>query len=350
MAPRRRSTSSQHTVAVVVFERTSVFELAVPCEVFGLDRSDMGMPTYDFMVCGVHAGPLTTKGGLFTIQTPYTLDDLDRADTVIVPAWDVHVSTPPELCDALRRAHARGARIASLCSGVFAVAAAGLLEGRRATTHWMWADELARRYPTIEVDPSVLYIDEGDVLTSAGTAAAIDLCLYMVRQDHGAEVANVFARTNDRAAPSRGRAGAVRRHARSTVRLRRSCCHARLGGAPSRRRAHRRAARGACADVAADVRASVPRVSGYDAVAVAVATARARSATHARDDRSVRRSGCRSLWFRRGVDAAHALPSSHGHDAPGLPSHLPRRVARVTRRAARPRWGRSLDVEGCARR
>jgi AraC family transcriptional regulator, transcriptional activator FtrA len=184
MAPRRRSASSQHTVAVVVFERTSVFELAVPCEVFGLDRSDMGMPTYDFMVCGVHAGPLTTKGGLFTIQTPYTLDDLDRADTVIVPAWDVHVSTPPELCDALRRAHARGARIASLCSGVFAVAAAGLLEGRRATTHWMWAD----------VDPSVLYIDEGDVLTSAGTAAAIDLCLYMVRQDHGAEVANVFAR------------------------------------------------------------------------------------------------------------------------------------------------------------
>jgi transcriptional regulator GlxA family with amidase domain len=181
-------------VAVVVFEKTSVFELAVPCEVFGLDRSDMGMPTYDFMVCGVHNGPLQTKGGLFTIQTPYTLDDLDRADTVIVPAWDVRVETPPALCDALRRAHARGARIASLCSGVFALAAAGLLEGRRATTHWMWADELAARYPSIEVDRSVLYIDEGDVLTSAGTAAAIDLCLYMVRQDHGAEVANVFAR------------------------------------------------------------------------------------------------------------------------------------------------------------
>jgi transcriptional regulator GlxA family with amidase domain len=194
MAPRRRSASAQRTVAVVVFEKTSVFELAVPCEVFGLDRSDMGMPTYQFMVCGVHGGPLATKGGLFTIQTPYTLDDLDRADTVIVPAWDVHVETPPELCDALRRAHARGARIASLCSGVFALAAAGLLEGRRATTHWMWADELARRYPSIEVDRSVLYIDEGDVLTSAGTAAAIDLCLYMVRQDHGAEVANVYAR------------------------------------------------------------------------------------------------------------------------------------------------------------
>ena len=194
MAPRRKSASVQHTVAVIVCEQTSVFELAVPCEVFGLDRSDMGMPAYDFMVCGVHSGPHTTKGDLFTIEMPYTLDDLHRADTVIVPAWPVHMPTPPEVSDALRRAHARGARLASLCSGAFVLAAAGLLDGRRATTHWMYTDELARRYPSIDVDPSVLYIDEGDVLTSAGTAAAIDLCLYMVRQDHGAEVANVFAR------------------------------------------------------------------------------------------------------------------------------------------------------------
>ncbi len=184
----------QHTVAVVIADHTSVFELAVPCEVFGLDRSDMGMPTYRFMVCGLHAGAHTTKGDLFTIETPYTLADLADADTVIIPAWDVNQPTSPELCEALRRAHARGVRIASLCSGAFVLAAAGLLDGKRATTHWMWADELKRRHPEIDVDPSVLYIDEGNVLTSAGTAAAIDLCLYMVRQDYGAEVANVFAR------------------------------------------------------------------------------------------------------------------------------------------------------------
>ena len=189
-----KSGTKQHTVAVVVADHTSVFELAVPCEVFGLDRSDMGMPTYRFMVCGLHEGPHTTKGDLFTIEMPYTLADIEEADTVIIPAWDVNQPTSPELCDALRRAHARGVRIASLCSGAFVLAAAGLLDGRRATTHWMWAPELARRHPEIDVDPSVLYIDEGNVLTSAGTAAAIDLCLYMVRQDYGAEVANVFAR------------------------------------------------------------------------------------------------------------------------------------------------------------
>ena len=186
--------TKEHTVAVVVADHTSVFELAVPCEVFGLDRSDMGMPTYRFMVCGLHDGPHTTKGDLFTIDPPYTLDDAEGAETIIVPAWDVNEPISLELCALLRRAHARGVRIASLCSGAFVLAAAGLLDGRRATTHWMWADELRRRYPQVEVDPSVLYIDEGNVLTSAGTAAAIDLCLYMVRQDHGAEVANVFAR------------------------------------------------------------------------------------------------------------------------------------------------------------
>ncbi len=191
MTPKRWP---RHTVAVVVADHTSVFELAVPCEVFGLDRSDMGMPTYRFMVCGVHSGMLTTKGDLFTLEAPYTLEDLDQADTVIVPAWNTDDPLSPELREALLRAHARGARIASLCSGAFVLAAAGLLDGRRATTHWMWAPELARRFPLIDVDPSVLYIDEGNVLTSAGTAAAIDLCLYMVRQDHGAEVANVFAR------------------------------------------------------------------------------------------------------------------------------------------------------------
>ncbi len=327
MARERKSAYVQHTVAVVVFEKTSVFELAVPCEVFGLDRSDMGMPTYDFMVCGVHNGPLQTKGGLFTIQTPYTLDDLDRADTVIVPAWDVRVETPPALCDALRRAHARGARIASLCSGVFALAAAGLLEGRRATTHWMWADELAARYPSIEVDRSVLYIDEGDVLTSAGTAAAIDLCLYMVRQDHGAEVANVFAR---RMIVPPHREGGQAQYVDTPV----PPCDCDDLAATLDWAVHHLDEELTVEQLAARARMS-PRtfarrfraISRHHATAVAAPTARARGAPHARDDRSVDRSCCRPMRLRRGGDVAHALPPHHRHHAPGLSSHVPRRVA-----------------------
>lgn len=182
-----------HTVAVAAFQNVAVFELAVPCEVFGIDRSDMGMPTYRLQVCGIEPGPLRTNAG-FLLDARHGLRALERADTVIVPGWHVEEDPPAPFLAALRRAHSRGARIASLCSGAFVLAAAGLLDGKRATTHWMYAAELARRYPLIDVDPSVLYIDEGQVLTSAGTAAGIDLCLHLVRLDHGAQVANVFAR------------------------------------------------------------------------------------------------------------------------------------------------------------
>ena len=181
-------------MAVAVFDNAAVFELAVPCEVFGIDRSDMGVPGYDLRVCGVEPGPLRTGGG-FTIQPRYGLRTLERADTIVVPAWYPVEGQPPQhLLRALRRAHDRGARIASLCSGAFVLAAAGLLDGKRATTHWMHAARLAEMYPAVDVDPGVLYVDEGSVLTSAGTAAGIDLCLHMVRSDYGAEVANVYAR------------------------------------------------------------------------------------------------------------------------------------------------------------
>lgn len=186
---------ARRTVAVVVFDRLAVFETAVPCEVFGIDRSAMGAPTYGLMLCAADPPPLRTTEGGFTIDTPYDLSHLPRADTVIVPAWrDVRETPPGNLLDALRAAHERGSRIASLCSGAFVLAHAGLLDGRRATTHWMYAGLLAQMFPRIEVEPSVLYIDEGQVLTSAGTAAGIDLCLHMVRRDHGAEAANLFAR------------------------------------------------------------------------------------------------------------------------------------------------------------
>jgi transcriptional regulator GlxA family with amidase domain len=183
-----------HTVALVVFDRISPFEMAVPCEVFGADRSDMGLPNYRFQVCAAEEGLLRTEVG-FGIMAPYGLEGLREAQTVVVPAWrDVEEAPPAELVDALRQSYGRGARLVSLCSGAFILAHAGLLDGRRATTHWMYARALAERFPAVEVDQNVLYVDQGQILTSAGTAAGIDLCLHVVRLDHGAEVANAFAR------------------------------------------------------------------------------------------------------------------------------------------------------------
>lgn len=186
----------RHTVAVLVPRHVSPFELAVPCEVFGIDRSELVAPApwYRFMVCAAEEPPIVTDMG-FTIDTPYGPAEARRADTVIVPAGlDVDAPVPQVMIDTLRAAHRRGARILSVCSGAFALAEAGLLDGKRATTHWMHADHMARRYPDVKVDPKVLYVDEGDVMTSAGTAAGIDLCLHVVRLDHGAEVANAVAR------------------------------------------------------------------------------------------------------------------------------------------------------------
>jgi transcriptional regulator GlxA family with amidase domain len=145
-------------------------------------------------LCGLEAGRTTVAGG-FSVDTPYGLDGFEGADTVIVPACaNVHDAPPPTLVEALRGVHARGARIAAVCSGAFVLAAAGLLDERRATTHWMHAEELARRYPRVRVDPTVLYVQDESVFTSAGTAAGLDLCVELVRQDHGAAVANRLAR------------------------------------------------------------------------------------------------------------------------------------------------------------
>ena len=183
-----------HTVATVVAPKVAMFELAVACEVFGLDRRELVDPWYRHLVCAAGPPPLRSPEGI-EVHAPYGLDDVAAADTVVVPAWP-YESYPPtdELLEAIRAAHTRGARMMSVCTGAFLLAAAGLLDGKRATTHWMHAAELARRYPRVKVDPKVLYVDAGDVLTSAGTAAGIDLCLHVVRHDHGAEVANAVAR------------------------------------------------------------------------------------------------------------------------------------------------------------
>src|SRR5215469_13977078 len=182
------------TVSVLAYARMSAFEIGIVTEVFGLPRPEFDVPWYELAICAEHSGPVPVIGGA-SLYTPHDLGVFAAAATVIVPGVsDVAARPVPELIAALRLAHQRGARIVSICSGAFALAGAGLLDGRRATTHWQYADLLRRRYPMVEVDPNVLYIAEPDVLTSAGSAAGLDLCLHLVRQDYGAAIANAVAR------------------------------------------------------------------------------------------------------------------------------------------------------------
>ncbi|MFF5228007.1 GlxA family transcriptional regulator [Dactylosporangium sp. NPDC000521] len=179
------------SVAVAATDGMLHFELALACEVFGPPPDALTGPWYDLTVCGSRG----VRAGRFLLEPDHGLDHLARARTVIVPALaDVDDDPPADLVEAVRAAHAAGARIVSLCTGAFVLAAAGILDGLRATTHWAHTDELAARFPRVTVDPDVLYIDNGRVLTSAGKAAAMDLCLHLVRLDHGSTVANIVAR------------------------------------------------------------------------------------------------------------------------------------------------------------
>ncbi|MEU5045377.1 helix-turn-helix domain-containing protein [Streptomyces griseorubiginosus] len=178
-------------VALAVTDGMLHYELSVAVEVFGSDLTHIVGPWYDFTLCG----NAPVRIGRFRLEPDHGLDHLAHADTVIVPGWaDTDIAPPVELVEAVRAAHAAGARVASLCTGAFVLGAAGLLDGRRATTHWAHTRELARRHPKVTVDPDVLYVDNGDVLTSAGKAAAMDLCLHLVRLDHGSAIANKIAR------------------------------------------------------------------------------------------------------------------------------------------------------------
>ena len=182
------------SVAVLAYDGVSTFGLGVTAEVFGYDRSGEGLPSYDYAITAHRPGVIRTDVGI-PVTVEAGLDRLSSADLAIVVCWDdTDVRPPQPVLDALRAVTARGGRVLSQCTGAFVLAAAGLLDGRRATTHWMYADELARRYPQVKVDPDVLYVDEGDVITSAGTAAGIDACLHVVRLEHGAAIANEVAR------------------------------------------------------------------------------------------------------------------------------------------------------------
>jgi transcriptional regulator GlxA family with amidase domain len=184
-----------HVIAMVATNLMPIFEFAVACEVFGTDRSDVATPWYELRVCAAQDGPLYTATGL-QVHPRHGLGELIMADTVLIPACcrAVQLAAPTTLVEALRAAHANGARIVSISSGSYLPAAAGLLDGRRATAHWMNAADLANRYPAILLDPTVLYVNDGGLITSAGTGSAIDVCLHLIRIDHGAAAANEVAR------------------------------------------------------------------------------------------------------------------------------------------------------------
>jgi AraC family transcriptional activator FtrA len=189
-----KDSSQSHVAVALVDEGSNPFELACLTEVLGIDRPEVGGLLYDFRMCAADA-KVRMRQGFFSMTGIADLAVLERADTVIVPNRP-DTSTPhrPAVLEAIARAHARGARMIGMCSGAFTLAEAGVLDGRRVTVHWQWAEEFRARHPDVRVDDDVLFVDDGDTLTSAGSAAALDLALHVVRRDHGADVAAAVAR------------------------------------------------------------------------------------------------------------------------------------------------------------
>jgi transcriptional regulator GlxA family with amidase domain len=181
------------SIAVIALPDVGVFELGVLCELFGYDRTAEGLPGYEFAVCTVDGAPVRTHAG-FTLTPGHDLGPADTADLVAVVPNNTQLDPPEEVLEVLRRAHARGAWVMSVCTGAFALGAAGLLDDRRCTTHWRHTDALAARFPQAKVDPNVLYVADGTLLTSAGTAAAVDCGLHLIREEQGSAVATQLAR------------------------------------------------------------------------------------------------------------------------------------------------------------
>ncbi|WP_175744850.1 transcriptional regulator FtrA [Burkholderia ambifaria] len=182
-----------HLVVALAYDRLCTFEFGCVVELFALERPELGVDWYRFAVCASEPGPVRAAGGI-TVAAPYRLATLDRADTIVIPGWRDPDERPPEpLLKKLRAAHRRGARLCSICSGVFVLAAAGVLDGLTVTTHWRYAERLQARYPALRVNPDALYVDEGQIVTSAGSAAGLDMLLHLVRRDHGGAIANRVA-------------------------------------------------------------------------------------------------------------------------------------------------------------
>jgi AraC family transcriptional activator FtrA len=184
---------SRHRVVALAYDGLCTFEFGCTVELFALNRPELGVQWYDFAVCSTERGSLRAAGGI-QVRVPNSIALLDQADTIVIPGWrDADEVPPAPLLRKIRAAYARGARLCTICSGVFVLAAAGILDGKTVTTHWRYAEKLTKRYPGIAVEPNALYVDQGQILTSAGSAAGLDMLLHLVRCDYGARVANLVA-------------------------------------------------------------------------------------------------------------------------------------------------------------
>lgn len=184
----------KHRVVAIAYDGLCTFEFGCTVELFALARPELCVDWYDFSVCAIEPGPIRAMGCI-TLDAPYKPSLLDRADTIVIPGWRDADELPPEaLLRKIRAAYKRGARLCSICSGVFVLAAAGILDGKRATTHWRYAERLAKRYPAVEVQVDALYVDTGQIITSAGSAAGLDMLLHLVRSDYGAKIGNQVAK------------------------------------------------------------------------------------------------------------------------------------------------------------
>ncbi|MFI2431460.1 GlxA family transcriptional regulator [Streptomyces sp. NPDC018693] len=189
-----QGSSHRHRVVLVVDENSNPFEMSCAIEVFGLRRPELGRELYDFRLCAAES-ETRMRDGFFTLTGVAGLEAAEEADTLIVPNRpDTDTPRTARVLDTVRRAHARGARLIGFCSGAFTLAEAGLLDGRPAACHWMWADAFRARFPAVRLEPDVLFVDDGDILTASGSASALDLSLHVVRRDHGAEIANHVSR------------------------------------------------------------------------------------------------------------------------------------------------------------
>jgi AraC family transcriptional regulator, transcriptional activator FtrA len=187
------SRKRRHLVVAVAYDGLCTFEFGCTVEVFALERPELGVDWYRFEVCAAERGPIRAAGGI-AMQVERSLALLDQADTIVIPGWrDADEVPPPALLKKIRAAYERGARLCTICSGVFVLAAAGILDGKTVTTHWRYAEKLAQRYPDLKVEANALYVDQGQILTSAGSAAGLDMFLHLVRRDFGTRVANLVA-------------------------------------------------------------------------------------------------------------------------------------------------------------
>ena len=194
ISPTSTQPPRNRLVATLVYDQLCSFEFGCAVEIFGLPRPEFGADWYRFVTCAADRGPMRAMGGV-SVTAEADLSVLSTAGTVIIPGWrGADASPSDELIDALRSAYANGARLVTICSGVFVLAAAGILTNETVTTHWRYVDKLRAKYPHLNVDPNVLYVDAGQILTSAGSAAGLDLCLHLVRRDFGPRIANQVAR------------------------------------------------------------------------------------------------------------------------------------------------------------